>query len=101
MTEMASQNGTNISNTACGIGNIADFRTILHMVRLNGSAMHNHEVSNFSQVGNPAFNPDTNSTTITGTITITMREGPVQGVRTTIEIAQDKVIAITPDPSAV
>ena len=30
-----------------------------------------------------------------------MREGPVQNVPTTIEIAQDKVIAISPDPSAV
>ncbi|HEX2170167.1 MAG TPA: hypothetical protein VHF65_07700 [Nitrososphaera sp.] len=29
-----------------------------------------------------------------------MREGPVQGVQTTIEIAQDKTIAITPDPAA-
>jgi hypothetical protein len=30
-----------------------------------------------------------------------MREGPVQGVQTTIEISQDKVIAIRPDPAAV
>jgi hypothetical protein len=30
----------------------------------------------------------------------TMREGPVQDVQTTIEIAQDKVIAISPDPAA-
>jgi hypothetical protein len=29
-----------------------------------------------------------------------MREGPVQDVQTTIEIAQDKVIAISPDPAA-
>jgi hypothetical protein len=74
---------------------------MLHMVRLNGSAMHNHEISNFAQVGEATFNGDTNSTTITGTATITLREGPVQNVRTTIEIAQDKVIAISPDPAAV
>jgi hypothetical protein len=30
-----------------------------------------------------------------------MHEGPVQGVQTTIEVAQDRVIAITPDPAAV
>ncbi len=30
-----------------------------------------------------------------------MREGPVQGVQTTIEVAQDRVIVITPDPAAI
>lgn len=73
---------------------------MLHMVMLNGSAMHTHEISNFTQTGDATFDSSTNSTTITGTATITMREGPVQGVQTTIEIAQDKVIAITPDPAA-
>ncbi|MDQ3717696.1 MAG: hypothetical protein M3311_00915 [Thermoproteota archaeon] len=63
--------------------------------------MHNHEISNFTQVGEPTFNPETNSTTIRDTATITMREGPVQGVQTTIEVAQDRVIVITPDPAAV
>jgi hypothetical protein len=70
------------------------------MVMFNGSAMHNHEISNFTQTGDATFNGDTNSTTITGTATITMRDGPVPDVQTTIEIAQDKVIAITPDPAA-
>jgi len=69
---------------------------MLHMVMLNGSAMNNHEISNFTQVGEPTFNPETNSTTIKGTATITMREGAVQGVQTTIEVAQDRVIVITP-----
>ena len=71
MMEMASQNGSNTSNTTGGIGNKADFRAMLRMVRLNGSTMQIHEVSHFSQVVNPSFNPDTNSTTITGTATIT------------------------------
>jgi hypothetical protein len=74
---------------------------MLHMVRLNGSAMNNHEIFNFTQVGDATFNGDTNSTSITGTATITLREGPVQNVPTTIEIAQNKVIAISPDPAAV
>jgi hypothetical protein len=97
MMEMASQNNTATPDTTGGISNIAGFDATLHMVMLNGSAMHNHEISNFTQVGDATFNGDTNSTTITGTATITMREGPVQDVQTTIEIAQDKVIAITPD----
>jgi hypothetical protein len=100
MMELASQNDTASSVTTGGISNIAGFNAMLHMVMLNGSAMHSHEISNFTQVGDATFNGDTNSTTITGTATITMREGPVQDVQTTIEIAQDKVIAISPDPAA-
>jgi len=95
--EMASQNGTSTSNTTGGIGNIADFHAMLQMVRLNGSAMHDHQISNFTQTADPTFDSSTNSTTITGTVTITMREGPVPNVPITIQIAQDKVIAITPD----
>jgi len=101
MLEMDSQNDTATSDTTGRISNVSGFNAMLHMVRLNGSAMHNHEISNFAQVGEATFNGDTNSTTITGTATITLREGPVQNVRTTIEIAQDKVIAISPDPAAV
>src|ERR671911_1902246 len=100
MMEMAPQNDTATSDATGGISNIAGFDAMLHMVMLNGSAMHDHEISNFAQVGDATFNADTNSTTITGTATITMREGPVPNVQTTIEIAQDKVIAITPDPAA-
>jgi hypothetical protein len=101
MIEMASQNNTATSNTTGSISNIAGFDATLHMVMLNGSAMHSHEISNFTQTGDATFDSSTNSTTITGTATITMREGPVPDVPTTIEIAQDKVIAISPDPAAV
>jgi hypothetical protein len=100
MMEMASQNDTAASNTTGMISNVAGFNAILHMVMLDGSAMHNHEISNFTQVGDPTFNSETNSTTITGTATITMREGPVPNVQTTIELAQDTVIAISLDPAA-
>jgi hypothetical protein len=101
MIEMGSQNDTATSNTTSRISNVSGFHATLQMVRLNGSAMHNHEISNFTQTGDATFNGDTNSTTITGTATITLREGPVPNVPITIEIAQDKVIAITPDPAAV
>src|SRR5918998_626691 len=100
MMEMAPQNDTAAPDMTGRISNIVGFNAMLHMVMLNGSAMHNHEISNFTQVGEATFNGDTNSTTITGTATITMREGPVPNVQTTIEIAQDKVIAIRPDPAA-
>ncbi|MDQ3851543.1 MAG: hypothetical protein M3299_01775 [Thermoproteota archaeon] len=101
MMEMASQNDTAMSDTTGGISNIAGFHAMLHMPMLNGSAMHTHEISDFTQTGDATFDSSTNSTTITGTATITMREGPVPNVPTTIEIAQDRVIAISPDPAAV
>jgi hypothetical protein len=103
MMEMGSQNSTQndtaASDTTGRISNIAGFDATLHMVMLNGSAMHDHEISSFTQTGDTTFDSGTNSTTITGTATVTMREGPVPNVPITIEIAQDKVIAITPDPA--
>lgn len=101
MMDMASQNDTATSNATTGmVSNIAGFNAILHMVMLDGSAMHNHEISNFTQTGDTTFDSSTNTTTITGTATITMREGPVPNVPTAIQIAQDQVIAISPEASA-
>ncbi len=104
MIEMGSQdstqNDTATPDTTGRISNIAGFNAMLHMVMLNGSAMHDHEISGFTQTGDATFDSVTNSTTITGTATVTMREGPVPNVPTTIQIAQDKVVAITPDPAA-
>lgn len=100
MMEMAPQNDTATSNATGMISNIAGFNAILHMVMPDGSAMHNHEISNFTQTGDSTFDSGTNTTTITGTITITMREGPVHDVPTTIQIAQDQVIAISPEAAA-
>ena len=101
MMEMGSQNDTATPDTTVRISTVSAFNAMLHMVMLDGSAMHNHEISNFTQTGDATFNGDTNSTTITGTATITLREGPVPNVPINIEIAQDKAIAITPDPAAV
>ena len=98
--DMASQNDTTTTNATGMVSNIAGFNAILNMVRLDGTAMHNHEISDFTQVGDSTFNSETNTTTITGTSTITMREGPVPNVQTTIELAQDTVIAISLDPAA-
>ena len=101
MMDMASQNDTATSNATTGmINDIAGFNAILHMVMLDGSAMHNHEISNFTQTEDTTFDSSTNTTTITGTATITMREGPVPNVPTTIQIAQDQVIAISPEAAA-
>jgi hypothetical protein len=102
MMEMTPQNDTDASNDIIGrVSNIAGFNAILHMVMPYGSAMHNHEISNFTQTGDAMFDSGTNTTTITGTAaTVTMREGQVPNVPTTIQIAQDQVIAISPEAAA-
>jgi hypothetical protein len=102
MMEMGSaQNGTGTSDTAGSINKITGFHAMLHKMMLNGSSYHTHEISNFTQTRDPTFDSNTNSTSINGTATITMAGSPVPNVLTTIQIAQDKVIAITPDPAAI
>lgn len=101
MMERTPQNDTATSNaTMSRASNVAGFNAIVHMVMLDGSAMHNHEISNFTQTGDPMFDSGTNTTTITGTATVTMREGPVPNVPTTIQVAQDREIAILPEAGA-
>jgi hypothetical protein len=101
MMEMPPQNDTAASNDTIGrASNVAGFNTILHMVMSDSSVIHNHEISNFTQAGDAMFDSGTNTTTITGTATVTMREGQVSNAPTTIQIAQDQVIAISPEASA-
>lgn len=92
-------NSTGNTTTAATISNVTEFSAMLHMAMLDGSAMHMHEVSNFTQTGDAATSG--NSTTITGTATVTMREGPVNDVPTEITISQGKVVAIEFDPASI
>lgn len=81
-------------------GNVSDFNAMFHMVMLNGSAMHSHELSNFTQTEEATFNTTANSTTYVGTSTITMREGPVNDVGTRITIS-DLVLRMELDPTMI
>lgn len=88
------------NNTGTAGSNITDFYAMFHMAMLDGSALHSHEIYNFTQTGNSSFDPSDNSTTVTGTATVTLREGPVNDVGTTIRISNDHVIAISLDTDA-
>lgn len=95
------RNDTGASNATNSSGsNITDFYAMFHMAMLDGSALHSHEIYNFTQTGNSSFDTSDNSTTVTGTATVTLREGPVNDVGTTIRISNDHVIAISLDPGA-
>lgn len=70
-----------------------------YMIKLDGSSPHTHTISNFKMIGTPKNSG--NSTTINGTSTITMKEGPVTNVPTTIKIFDKSAISIMLDPSKV
>lgn len=74
--------------------------SIARMVLLNGSALHEHQLYNFSQTTS-AYNATSNSTTFNGTITVTLRDGPHPDVPASIEIWQDNVISVWLDPVSV
>ena len=81
-------------------GNVTEFDATIHMVMFNGSAMHEHELSNFTQTEEATFNSTANATTYVGSSTITMREGPVSDVGTLITVS-DTVVRIELDPMSV
>lgn len=77
---------------------IASFNATIHMVRLNGNVLHEHKIYNFNQSSVTHLGDD--STTFNGTMTVTLREGPVENVTGYIQILGDS-IAIWIDPRAV
>src|ERR687886_22479 len=56
----------------------ATFNAVFNMVMLNGSALHKHEISNFTLTSMSM--PDKKTVVYNGTATITMKEGPVNDV---------------------
>lgn len=78
--------------------NITDFYAAFYMTMLDGSAQHTHEIYNFTQDGDSST--EGNVTTVTGTSTVTMREGPVEDVATEITISNGNVVSISLDREA-
>jgi hypothetical protein len=91
-------NDTAASNDTEAATNITDFHAGFYMTMLDGSAQHSHEIYNFTQEGDGTTQG--NETTVTGTATVTLREGPVHDVPTDITISQGNIIAISVDQEA-
>jgi hypothetical protein len=89
---------TNASTATANLPN-ATFHSKFNMVMTNGSAMHDHEISDFTL----ADISRTNNSTIVynGTATITMRQGPVPDVPISIETMDNNTISIWADPTKV
>lgn len=69
---------------------INNFNATLYMVKNeDGRDFHQHEISNFKQSG--VTHQGANSTTVNGTFTITLQEGPIDNVNGYIHINNDKM----------
>ena len=69
------------------------------MMKTDGTAPHIHDVYDLQLTGQPSTNG--NSTTFNGTTTVTMKDGPVQDVPTSIALMDDSAVSIWFDPSKV
>ncbi len=75
----------------------ATFNAIFNMVMLNGTALHKHQISNFTLTS--ISMPNEKTVVSNGTATITMKEGPVNAVPLSVRTMEDNVISIMPDPA--
>lgn len=80
--------------------NLSDsgFHATFSMVMKNGTAYHIHQISNATIED---VRMDGNNTIMQGSVTVTMRDGPVSNVPTTWTINNNNTLAISMDPSKV
>lgn len=74
--------------------NPAKFDSWFYMSMLDGTAMHKHNISNFTL--NDVTKQD-NNTSYKGTVTITLKDGPVEKVPIEIKVANNHAIALSID----
>jgi hypothetical protein len=74
------------------------FDAVIDMAKPNGSAAHDHQVSEFTLVGSPVSQG--NTTILNGTSTITMRDGPVTEEPTVVTLS-DESISVYFDPTKI
>lgn len=73
------------------------FNASFYMAKTDGTAEHMHHIYGLKLSGDPAFDSATNTTTLNGTTTVTLKDGPVSNVPTQISLLDDSAIAITVD----
>jgi hypothetical protein len=89
---------TNASTATANLPN-ATLHSKFNMVMTNGSAMHDHEVYDFTLTD--ISMPDNSTTVYNGTATITMRQGPVPDVPISIKAMDDNAVSIWVDPTKI
>jgi hypothetical protein len=73
------------------------FNATFYMIKTDGTAPHKHTISDFKMSGTPIV--ANNSTTFNGTSTVTMKEGPVKDVPTSIKFSDESSASIWLDPT--
>jgi hypothetical protein len=73
------------------------FNATFYMIKTDGTALHQHTISGFKLTRTPITSG--NSTMFNGTSTITMKNGPVNNVPTSISLMDGSTIKIWLDPS--
>ena len=68
------------------------FNATFHMMKTNGAASHQHTISDFKLNGTPTTS--NNSAIFNGTSTVTMKEGPVKEVPTSITFIDESAVSI-------
>ncbi len=69
------------------------------MIKTDGTAAHTHDIYDYVATGEP--NTNGNSTSFSGTATVTMKDGPVTSVPTNITLLGSDAISISVDPEKV
>jgi hypothetical protein len=94
---MPSSSANNTMTTSKNNLPTARFNAIFDMVMLNGTALHKHQISNFTLTGMSM--PSENISVYNGTATITMKEGPVNDIPIRIGTLNNNIISIWVDPA--
>ncbi|MEO9295616.1 MAG: cupredoxin family copper-binding protein [Nitrososphaera sp.] len=74
----------------------AKFIARFSMVKLDGTSMHGHAISDFAL---KSASTSGNITTLTGNVTMTMKDAPQKNIPVTIKIMNSKTISIMLDPA--
>ena len=77
--------------------NSPTFTSTFSMMKLDGSAMHKHIITDFKLAGNPT-EARYLEMTYNGTATVSMKEGPVSNVPISITLSDNGNISIMVDP---
>ena len=92
---------SNTANATIVTGSLpnATFHSKINMVMTNGSAMHDHEIYDFTL--SDMSMPNNSTTVYNGTATITMRQGPVPDVPISITTMDNNAVSIWADPTKI
>jgi hypothetical protein len=78
--------------------NSPSFTSTFSMAKEDGSAMHKHTINDFKLTGNPT--KTSTGTAYDGTVTISMKDGPVSNVPVSITLSDNGNFSIMIDPKA-